>query len=145
MIENISQEPAKIVETHDLQGNPNGFLLELFKNEEKTDVYLSATTQGGFKGYHLHRVRAARYVCLKGKVKIIMYERAGSQWARTEKIMDSESPSRLSIPKNVATGIQNIGRGEVWLVNYPDPAYDPALADEQVEYTQAELEAGVVK
>ena len=27
-----------------------------------------------------------------------------------------------------------------WLVNYPDPPYDPSLKDEQVEYTQEELE-----
>ena len=30
-------------------------------------------------------------------------------------------------------------------MNYPDPPYDPALKDEQVEYTQEELERGVVK
>ena len=55
------------------------------------------------------------------------------------------SPARLFIPPNVATGLENIGDEEAWLVNYPDPPYDPSLNDEQVEYTQAELEAGVVK
>ena len=51
----------------------------------------------------------------------------------------------LFIPANVATGLENIGDEEAWLVNEPDPPYDPALNDEQVEYTQAELETGVVK
>ena len=49
------------------------------------------------------------------------------------------------IPKEVATGLENIGDEEGWLINYPDPAYDPGLKDEQVEYSQAELEAGIVK
>ena len=49
------------------------------------------------------------------------------------------------IPKNVATGLENIGEDEGWLVNYPDPPYDPALKDEQVEYTLEELETGVLK
>ena len=52
---------------------------------------------------------------------------------------------RGSSSPNVATGLENIGDEEAWLINYPDPPYDPDLKDEQVEYTQAELEAGVVK
>jgi len=62
-----------------------------------------------------------------------------------EHILDASEPKRLLIPKNVATGLQNIGDEDGWLVNYPDPPYDPSLQDEQVEYTQEELERGVVK
>ena len=32
----------------------------MFKDGDKTVVYLSAANPGAFKGYHLHRVRAAR-------------------------------------------------------------------------------------
>jgi len=64
---------------------------------------------------------------------------------RQENVLDAATPQRLFIPANVATGLQNIGDEEAWLVNYPDPPYDPALKDEQVEYTEEELEAGVVK
>jgi len=135
------QEDAKKVTTHDAQGQENGFLTEMFKDGIKTTVYLSATTAGGFKGYHLHRVRAARYICLKGKMKIILYKNK----EREEYLLDATKPSRLFIPPNVATGLQNIGDEEAWLVNFPDPAYDPELKDEQVEYTQEELEAGIVK
>ena len=60
-------------------------------------------------------------------------------------VLDAADPTRLFIPIDVATGLENIGDEEGWLVNYPDPPYDPELKDEQVEYTQAELEAGVVK
>jgi dTDP-4-dehydrorhamnose 3,5-epimerase-like enzyme len=77
-------------------------------------------------------------------MRIILYS-GGPQWTREEHILDVASPSRLFIPINVATGLENIGDEEGWLVNYPDPPYDPELKDEQVEYSQAELEAGVVK
>ena len=68
-----------------------------------------------------------------------------TRWQREEHMLDASTPQRLFIPKDVATGLENIGDEEGWLINYPDPAYDPDLKDEQVEYTQAELEAGVVK
>lgn len=141
-------EDAKKVITYDAARQENGWLMELFKDKEtqqKTEVYLSTAFPGAFKGYHLHRVRAARYVCLKGKMKIITYEREGETWIRTERVLDASNPQRLFIPKDVATGLENIGTEEGWLVNYPDPSYDPELKDEQVEYTQEELEAGILK
>lgn len=149
MVEKVSEEIAKKVTTKDHSGSENGFLIEMFKNSDKTEVYLSAASAGAFKGYHLHRVRAARYVCLKGRMRIILYlpevDNGKTKWVRQEHILDAKEPKRLFIPKNIATGLENIGEEEGWLVNYPDPAYDPSLKDEQVEYTQEELEQGVVK
>jgi len=152
LIDEVTTQPAKFVLTKDHAGKENGFLIEMFKDAagEKTEVYLSAASPGAFKGYHLHRVRAARYICLRGRMRIILYtqqrgEDGKTRWAREEHILDASEPSRLFIPKNVATGLENIGDEEGWLVNYPDPPYDPNLKDEQVEYTQEELEAGVVK
>lgn len=142
-----TEEPAKKVQTKDHSGNENGFLIELFKDNEtgqKTEVYLTAAAPGAFKGYHLHRVRAARYVALKGKMKITLY-RPGDPNSKEEHILDAANPMRLFIPKDIATGLENIGEEEAWMVNYPDPAYDPSLVDEQVEYTEEELLQGVVK
>ena len=82
---------------------------------------------------------------IKGKMKITMYTNLGGKWEKEEKILDAANPERLFIPKDVATGLENIGDEDAWLVNYPDPAYDPTLTDEQVEYTQEELEQGIVK
>lgn len=147
-ISNIEVQDVKFVKTFDHQGAENGWLMELFKDKEtstKTEVYLSAALPGAFKGYHLHRVRAARYVALKGTMRIIMYERKNDAWVRTEQVLEAGKHNRLFIPKNVATGLENIGTEEAWLVNYPDPAYDPELKDEQVEYSQEELEQGIVK
>lgn len=149
MVDKVLEEAAKKVTTFDHEKNENGFLIEMFKNDDKTQVYLSAAKPGAFKGYHLHRVRAARYVCLRGKMKIILYvpktEGEKTTWVREEHLLDASDPKRLFIPKNIATGLENIGDEEGWLVNYPDPAYDPSLKDEQVEYTQEELEQGIVK
>ncbi len=139
MINNVNEETAKKVPTYDLAGKENGFLMELFKDDEKTIAYLSTTAPGGFKGYHWHRVRAARYVCLKGTMKIILYINNKFE----EHVLTQGR--RLYIPKQVPTGLQNVGDEEAWLINYPDPPYDPDLKDEQVDYTKEELEKGIVK
>ena len=144
----VRVEDAKKVKTFAHDGAENGFLVELFKDKEtgeKTEAYLTAALPGAFKGYHLHRVRAARYVALKGKMKITTYEHADGKWEKTETVLDAANPQRMFIPKDIATGLENIGTEEAWLVNYPDPAYDPSLKDEQVEYTQEELEQGILK
>ncbi len=138
-------EEAKKVTTYDHSQNENGFLIELFKSYDgsKTEAYLTAAKPGAFKGYHLHRVRAARYVCVKGKMKITLYVPGSME--KEEHILEAGHPQRLFIPKDVATGLENIGEEEAWLVNYPDPPYDPELKDEQVEYTEEELLQGIVK
>jgi len=147
-MDKVRTEPAKKVTTYAHDKSENGFLIELFKDKEtnqKTEAYLTAAFPGAFKGYHLHRVRAARYVALKGKMKITTYQHDGQKWEKTETILDSAAPTRMFIPKDIATGLANIGDEEAWLVNYPDPAYDPGLKDEQVEYTEEELLSGIVK
>ena len=137
MTQTLKTETAKKVATYDLQGKNNGFLIELFKDGEKTTAYLTCATPRAFKGYHLHRVRAARYVCIKGKMKIILYV----DGKREEYILDGTTPTRLFIPKNVPTGLENIGTEDAWLINYPDPPYDPSLVDEQVDFTEEECES----
>lgn len=144
-ITKIYSEEAKKVTTHDHTGGENGFLIELYKDGDITTHYLTAATPGAFKGYHLHRVRGAQYCVIKGKMKIILYVHQNDAWERQEHILDGSKPSRLFIPPDIATGLENIGNEEAWLINYPDPAYNPELKDEQVEYTQEELEKGILK
>lgn len=138
MITQVKEEIAKKVTTYDLSKNENGFLVELFKDGKKTTVYLSCAKPGAFKGYHLHRIRAARYVCLKGKMKIILYING----KREEHILSADNLKRLYIPPMVPTGLQNIGDEDGWLINFPDPPYDPDLKDEQLDFTQEELDSG---
>lgn len=136
-------EEGKKVKTFAHSGPVNGFLIELYKDRDKTVLYLTAAEPGAFKGYHLHRVRSARYVCVKGVMKITLIKPGSME--KEEYILDASKPQRLFIPKEIATGLENIGSEEAWLINYPNPPYDPSLIDEQVEYTLEELKQGIVK
>lgn len=134
-------EKARKIKTFTLDGEENGFLVELHKEGDKTVSYLTTVKKGMFKGYHLHRTKSARYVCIKGKVNVILYKHK----KREEYILDAIHPTRLFIPNNVATGILNIGKEDSWIINYPDSPFDPNMQGEQVEYKEEELVKGVVK
>lgn len=135
MLERVRREPCKKVTTADSAGAPNGFLIELYKNGSTTTVYLTAALPKAFKGYHRHTVRSSHLVCLKGKMKVTIVE--GAQ--RVEHLLDSATPERLLIPTGVWIGYENIGDEEAWMVNFPEPAYDPSLKGEQQEKTQQEI------
>lgn len=137
MITGVKLEPCKKVETFDIKTKePNGFLVELYKDGEKTVAYLTSIKPRAFKGYHLHTIRQSHYVCLKGKVKIIVI----SNGEREEYILESAKPERLLVPTNVYIGLENIGTKEVWLINLPHPPYDPNIKGEQLDKSREELE-----
>src|ERR1700722_13415727 len=103
-ITKVTTQDAKKVLTYDSAGKQNGWLMELYKDKEtgqKTEAYLTAALPGAFKGYHLHRVRAARYVAVKGKMKISTYSHENGKWVKTENILEAGIPQRMFIPKNV--------------------------------------------
>ena len=120
--------------------NENGCLIELSKEGDKTLAYLTTISPKGFKGYHLHKIREANYVCIKGKIKIQLYDIQNK--IKQEVILDSEKQQKLHIPINIATGLENICDEEVWLINFPNPPYEPRHLEihEQVEYTRERLE-----
>lgn len=132
------KEEAKKIITKDLDGQVNGFLIELFKDGPKTTVYLSCCAPGAFKGYHLHKVREANYVCIRGKIKIILWING----VKEEHVLSADQPERLHIPTGVPTGLFNEGEEEAWIVNYPSPSYDPALKGEQMDFTEEECRNG---
>lgn len=136
MIEHVRKEPCRRVTTKGSDGNPNGFLVELYTDGPKTTIYLTAAYPRAFKGYHLHTVRSSHLVCLKGRMKISVVENAQI----VTHVLDGSAPERLFIPVNVWIGYENIGDEDAWIVNFPDPPYDPDLVGEQQEKTRSEIE-----
>ena len=132
----MPKSKAKIVSTEDAEGKENGWLMELKKNDRFTESYLTVVKPGCFKGYHEHKVRESNYVCIRGTVTVITYTKNG----REETVL--HPGDKMNIPINTPTGIMNgsdAPYSEAWLVNFPDPPYDPLLTDEQIDYTEEEI------
>lgn len=124
---------AKIVKTFDLNKKENGYLIELQKSGNLTTSYMTVAYPGAFKGYHLHKVREANYTCIKGRVDILLYTLNGME------IHTLEVGDQLYIPTYTPTGLDNKYEEEAWIVNHPNPPYDPEFKDEQVDYTLEDL------
>lgn len=133
----IASGTAKKIITYDLDGNENGYLIELSKIGRKTTAYLTVAYPGCFKGYHLHKVRESNYTVIKGKVKVILW----TTYRKEEYSLLTND--KLHIPINVPTGIKNESDDEVWLVNFPDPPYDPLLKDEQIDFNEESVQEWV--
>lgn len=129
---------AKSVRTFGTDGSINGYLTELKKDGQLTTAYLTVAFPGCFKGYHMHRVRESNYVCIRGRVTVILFTKHGRQELE---LSSSGGADKLNIPTNIPTGIRNDTREEAWLINFPNPPYDPNLTNEQVDFTEEEAEA----
>lgn len=145
IIGEVKEGQMKRVATYGQNGKENGFLMELLKEGRGTKAYLTSVFPGSFKGYHLHRVRETNYVAVRGKMHVVLYTRQDQSWRRAEYVLDSARGDTLHIPVNVATGFESATDEEAWMINFPEPAYDPELKDEQVEYSENEIQQGIVK
>lgn len=132
---------CKRVTTCGLDGKENGYLIELVKDGDKTTAYLTVTYPGSFKGYHLHLRRVGNFVVVRGRVKIIIVE----ERQKKEIILDETNPQRVMIPTMVYTGIQNIGDTDAWMMNFPQPAYDPNDKGEQQEMSLEKMESWLLE
>ena len=77
------------------------------------------------------------------KVKFVYEDPDTGLKDKQEFILDSNTPERLLFPTNVYIGLENIGEEEAWLINFPHPAYDPDLKDEQVDKSPQDLQEKV--
>lgn len=134
---------AKRVQTKDEKGHNNGFLMELQKYGKKTTAYLTSCDPGAKKGYHLHRVRDANYVCISGKINIDLFFMRNGEIEHITRVL--QAGDKLHIPAYVATALINDGVEPARIINFPNPAYDPDLQDEQVEFTKKDCKEGKLK
>lgn len=126
---------CKKINTYDILNKNNGFLIELGKSGRKTTSYLTVALPGCTKGFHAHRVRESNYVCISGRVRVILITKNG----REDYILDSENPEILNIELNIPTAIVNEWDVPAALINLPDPAYDPLTTHfEQVDLPDQE-------
>jgi len=136
-VEDARQEECKQIPTRGPGGINNGRVIELSKNGRKTTAYVTVTAPGQMKGFHLHRRRTCCFVPVRGRLTVILVDKG----SRAEFDLDSAQPRRLIVPPGICIGLKNKETGEAWLLNLPDPAYDPDDCDEQVEVSPEEAEA----
>lgn len=127
-------EEKKVV-SREKNGEPNGYLISLWKDWEKIfkvdpkQVYLNICHFQAIKGPHLHKNRWDYFVCVRGKVRFII------KWGRDYEEIEADADNNtvfkiVEVPPAIPCAIQNIGKGEAWFLNMPNPAWHPDNQDD---------------
>jgi len=132
MIEGVHIKNLKIVP------DERGRLMEIMRCDEPPfqkfgQVYLTTNFPGVVKAWHYHKKQTDNVCCLKGMVKVVLYD--GREESRTHKeiiefFIGDCNPTLISIPPGVFHGWKCTSTEESLLVCIPTEPYDYEHPDE---------------
>jgi dTDP-4-dehydrorhamnose 3,5-epimerase len=96
-------------------------------------VYVSTTYPGVVKAWHLHKVQDDNFCCVKGMVKLVLYdsrEDSPTKGTITEYFIGELSPKLVRVPAGVYHGWKSISQEESIVVNVPTEPYNRESPDE---------------
>jgi len=132
MIEGVKIKKLKVIP------DERGRLMEILRSDDEFfekfgQVYMTTVKEGVVKAWHYHRVQRDNFCCVKGKVRIGLYDARGDS-TTSGKTMDittgPEDPKLVSIPPNVYHGFKGAADGESIVINTPTEPYNRENPDE---------------
>ena len=107
-IEGIKISPLKII------SDDRGSVMHMIRNDSQVfkkfgEIYFSTIFEGKIKAWHLHKEATLNYVCVYGKVKLVLFdERKTSKTfgKYQELILTLENYSLITIPPNIWNGFK---------------------------------------
>jgi dTDP-4-dehydrorhamnose 3,5-epimerase len=125
MIDGVKVKPLKVLP------DERGHLMEMLRCDDEFyqkfgQVYLTVAYPGVVKGWHYHKVQTDHFVCVKGMLKVVLYDdRDGSptKGEVSEFFMGERNPILLVIPNGVLHGMKGIGTEAAYLINVPTEPY----------------------
>jgi dTDP-4-dehydrorhamnose 3,5-epimerase len=115
-----------------------GRLFEILRADDEGfakfgQVYATTTYPGVVKAWHLHRVQDDNFCCVKGMVKLVLYdgrEGSPSKGTLTEYFIGEHSMQLVRVPAGVHHGWKCISEDEAIVINVPTEPFDPESPDE---------------
>ena len=115
-----------------LHSDERGQLMEILRCDEPIftrfgQVYMTTCKPGYAKAWHYHKKQADNFVCLKGKIRLVLYDSRNGSKTRGEVqefVMSPEDPFLVKIPPKVYHGFECISKEEALMLNVPDYPYN---------------------
>jgi dTDP-4-dehydrorhamnose 3,5-epimerase len=120
----IPDERGRLMEI--LRADDDGF-------EKFGQVYISTTMPGVVKAWHLHKVQHDNFCCVKGMVKLVLYDgrdESPTKGTLTEYFIGDHNPKLVRVPAGVYHGWKCISEDESIVVNIPTEPYNREAPDE---------------
>lgn len=132
MIEGVKTKRLKVVP------DERGRLMEMLRADDKLfikfgQLYLSTTYPGVVKGWHYHKIQTDNVVCVKGMLKLVLYDSRESSKTKgeiNEFFIGEHHPLLVQIPPLIYHGWKCISEEEALVVSCPTEAYSYEKPDE---------------
>lgn len=125
-----------------------GRLMEIMRRDEDLfeqfgQVYMTTNYPGVIKAWHYHKVQTDNVACVKGMIKLVMYdsrEDSPTMGEINEFFIGEHNPMLVQIPNNVYHGWKCISETESVVVNLPTELYNYEEPDEfRLEHDSPEI------
>ncbi len=118
-IKGIKITPLKIINDH------RGSVMHMLRNDSKVfekfgEIYFSTVTKNGIKAWHLHKEATLNYVCVRGIVKLVLFDDRNSSSTKgkyQELILSPKNYFLVTIPPNIWNGFKNLDNEESIIAN----------------------------
>lgn len=115
-----------------------GRLIEILRADDGLfqkfgQVYMTTAYPGVVKAWHGHRIQTDHIACIKGTVKLVLYddrEGSGTYHEFNEFLIGEADPKLVQIPNFLWHGFKNIGSDEALVINIPTEPYNHNNPDE---------------
>jgi len=128
------------VQTKQLKRIPDerGRLMEILRNDDDMyttfgQVYMTTTYPTVVKAWHYHRKQDDHIVCVKGMLKLVLYdsrESSPTYGEVNEFFIGDYNPLLVKVPKMIYHGWKCISEEEAIVINIPTEPYDRNNPDE---------------
>ena len=84
------------------------------------EIYFSTIYHNSIKGWHLHREATLNYACIKGNVKLVLFDDRDSSPTRGvchELILSPENYFLVTVPPNIWNGFKGLDKSESIIAN----------------------------
>ena len=119
MIEGVKITNLKKIEDY------RGSVLPMLRSDSKVfqsfgEIYFSTIFNNSIKAWHLHKKAVLNYVCIKGKVKLVLFDdrnESGSYGKYSEYILTPNNYFLITIPPFIWNGFKGLGKSESIMAN----------------------------
>ncbi len=119
MIHDIKITPLKII------SDDRGKVMHMLRKDSAIfksfgEIYFSTIFENSIKAWHLHKESTLNYVCVKGKVKLVLFDdrkNSSTKGSYQELILSPEDYFLVTIPPNIWNGFKGLGKSESIIAN----------------------------
>ncbi len=110
-----------------------GKIMHMIRNDDKHftkfgEIYFSYTHPNTVKAWHLHREMTVNYVCIHGKIKLVLFDdrkESKTKGQLQEIFLTTENYSLVSVPPKIWNGFKSMENKSSIIANCSDIPHDP--------------------